>query len=179
MIGAALMFDGKDDHITAGRLNLAGSYSLSCWIYADDLSEAARRFIWKEYSYTLWYDAIGEGIRVEHFTYADSVVVWRGIYQDNSRLIPLTVNTWYYLTGTFDGDKIRLYINGELVDSTQSIGLSPVWSDQILSLGGRKGEFVKGVMDEVRIENRARSAEWIRLCYLNQKQNGIVAMFKP
>ncbi|MBN1306975.1 MAG: DUF2341 domain-containing protein, partial [Chitinispirillaceae bacterium] len=176
MIGTALWFDGIEDHITAGRLNLAGSYTLSCWINADDLSEAARRFIWKEYSYTLWYDAIGGGIRVEHFAFEDSVIVWRGIYQDNSksRLIPLAANTWYYLTGTFDGDKIRYYINGELADSTELIGIPPVWSNQVLSLGGRSDEYVQGVMDEVRIENRARSADWIRLCYRSQQPGGLV-----
>ena len=164
-IGAALYLDGDDDYIDVGQLNVSGSYSLSCWIYADDLS-SARRFIWKEYYYTLWYDAIGGGIRVEHFV--DSLV-WRGIYQDNFRLVPLNAKTWYYLAGTFDGDKIRLYVNGELRDSTQTIGNNPHQSREPLSLGGRTGEFFKGIMDEVRIETKARSADWIRLCYRNQK----------
>jgi hypothetical protein len=171
MIGKAILFDGKDDFISAGKLNITDNYSLSCWMRSEDLTEAARRFIWKEYSYTLWYDAIGKGIRVEHFTLNDSVVIWRGIYQDNSRLIPLDTAKWYYLAGTYDGDKIRLYINGELADSTKTIGKYPVSSNEPLSIGGRKDEYVKGVLDEVRIENQARSAEWIRLSYLNQKVN--------
>ncbi|MBN1575832.1 MAG: DUF2341 domain-containing protein [Chitinispirillaceae bacterium] len=175
MVGAAFRFNGNDDYIAAGTLNVSGSYTLSCWIHADDLNEAARRFIWKEYSYTLWYDAIGGGIRVEHFT--DSLV-WRGIYQDNSRLLPLNADTWYHLAGTYDGDKIILFINGEPVDSTQTIGVNPHSSQHPLSLGGRSDEFVKGIMDEVRIENRARSAEWIRMCYRNQRQNGIVSDFR-
>ncbi len=166
MIGAALSLDGLDDHVTAGPLNLSGSYTLSCWIYADDLGSAGR-FIWKEFSYTLWYDAIGGGIRVEHFT--DSLV-WRGIYQDNFRLAPLNAKTWYYIACTFDGDRIRLYVDGEPRDSTRSIGANPHSSREPLSLGGRSGEFVKGVMDEVRIENKARSADWIMLCYRNQKR---------
>lgn len=171
MVGNAIMFDGSDDHISAGKLNIAEKYSLSCWVNANDLTEAARRFIWKEYSYTLWYDAIGQGVRVEHFTLQDSVVVWRGIYQDNSRLIPLNTAMWYYLTGTYDGDKIRLYINGEPADSTRSIGRYPVSSNEPLSIGGRDGEYVKGIMDEVRIEKQARSADWIKLCYMTQLNN--------
>jgi Concanavalin A-like lectin/glucanases superfamily/Domain of unknown function (DUF2341) len=175
MVGNAIMFDGNDDHITAGKLNIAEKYSLSCWVYANDLTEAARRFIWKEYSYTLWYDAQGKGVRVEHFTLQDSVIVWRGIYQDNSRMIPLNAAMWYHLTGTYDGDKIRLYINGELADSTRSIGKYPVSSNEPLSIGGRDGEYVKGIMDEVRIEKQARSADWIKLCYVTQmKENKIV-----
>jgi len=174
MIGPALRLDGADDYINAGVLNLGGSYTLSCWINADDLS-TARRFIWKEYSYTLWYDAIGGGIRIEHFT--DSLI-WRGIYQDKSRLHPIKADAWYYLAGTYDGDKIRLYVNGTLLDSTQTIGADPHASQEPLSLGGRTGEFVKGVMDEVRIENRARPADWIRFCYRSQKPEGIVAKCK-
>jgi hypothetical protein len=167
MVGAGLRFDGDDDYIAAGQVNVSGGYTLSCWIYADDLS-SARRFIWKEFSYTLWYDAIGKGIRVEHFTVTDSIA-WRGIYQDNSRLLPLNTATWYYLTGTYDGDKIRLYVNGDLKDSTKTIGVDPNTSKQPLSIGGRSEEYVKGVMDEVRIESKARSADWIRFCYRNQK----------
>jgi hypothetical protein len=177
MVGKAILFDGKDDFISTGKLNISDNYSLSCWMRSDDLSEAARRFIWKEYSYTLWYDAIGKGIRVEHFTLNDSVVIWRGIYQDNSRLIPLDTAKWYHLAGTYDGDKIRLYINGELADSTKTIGKYPVSSNEPLSIGGRKDEYVKGVMDEVRIENQARSEDWIRLSYLNQKENSTIVKF--
>lgn len=171
MVGKAILFDGNDDHITVGKLNITDNYSLSCWIRSSDFTEAARRLIWKEYSYTLWYDAQGKGVRVEHFTFQDSVVIWRGIYQDNSRLIPLDTAVWYHLAGTYDGDKIRLYINGDLADSTKTIGKYPVFSNELLSIGGRKGEYVKGIMDEVRIENRARSADWIKLSYLTQSEN--------
>ncbi|MBN1307212.1 MAG: DUF2341 domain-containing protein [Chitinispirillaceae bacterium] len=177
MIGEALRFDGVDDYIAAGRLNLIGNYTMSLWINAADLA-TARRFIWKEYSYTLWYDAIAGGIRVEHFAFEDSVVVWRGIYQDSGTIISLNTSTWYHLAATYDGDRIRLYINGEPADSTGTIGIYPVSSKQSLSLGGRADEYVKGVMDEVRIENRARPAEWIRLCYLSQRPGGIVAEFR-
>ncbi len=179
IIGNALFFDGKDDYVAAGILNLKGAYTLSLWINASDLG-SARRFIWKEYSYTLWYDAIAGGIRVEHFVFQDSVAVWRGVYQDNSRsrLIPLDVDKWYYIAAAFDGDRIRCYINGEMADSTNSIGLPPVWSDQVLSLGGRKEEYVKGIMDEVRIENKARSDDWIRLCFVTQRPGGVEVKFR-
>jgi hypothetical protein len=32
-------------------------------------------------------------------------------------------------------------------------------------------------MDEVRIENQARSEDWIRLSYLNQKENSTIVKF--
>jgi hypothetical protein len=174
MIGNALNFNGQNASISAGILNVSKSYTLSCWVNSNDLS-SARRFIWKEFSYTLWYDAIGAGIRVEHFTNAG---IWRGIYQDGGNLWPLTAGTWYYLVGTYDGNKIRYYLNGEPKDSTQAIGVNPNSSNQILSLGGRPGELVSGTMDEVRIENIARSADWIKLCYMNQKSDDQLVVVK-
>ena len=56
-------------------------------------------------------------------------------------------------------------------------------TDNPLLFGGRlyKGEiseFFKGVMDEVRIENKARSAEWIRLCYLSQQPGSKIVRFR-
>jgi hypothetical protein len=174
MIGKALSFNGQDAYVSAGVLNLTGSYALSCWVNSNDLG-SARRFIWKEFSYTLWYDAIGAGIRVEHFTNAG---IWRGIYEDSGHLWPLSTGVWYYLVGTYDGDKIRYYVNGIAKDSTQTIGVNPNSSDQILSLGGRPGELVSGTMDEVRIENIARSSDWIKLCYMNQKSDDRLVVVK-
>jgi hypothetical protein len=80
--------------------------------------------------------------------------------------------------GTYDGDKIRYYVNGIAKDSTQTIGVNPNSSDQILSLGGRLGELVSGTMDEVRIENIARSSDWVKLCYMNQKIDNQLVVIK-
>jgi hypothetical protein len=78
------------------------------------------------------------------------------------------LGSWYYLVSTFDGNKIRLYINGEIVDSTISINANPHSNNEALLFGGRVNEFFGGIMDEVRIETKARPATWIKLSYLNQ-----------
>ena len=175
VIGNALQYDGIDDNISAGQLNISGQYTLSCWINFDDL-DTARRCIWKEYSYTLWYHSEANGVRVEHFTQTDEEenAKWMGFYQDGGTERPISIGSWFFLTGAFDGNRIRLFINGELLDSTEIITASPVWSNSPLLLGGRNGELVKGIMDEVRVENRARSPEWIHLSYENQRGNSVL-----
>ena len=167
MIGSALRFDGDDDNVQFEAYNLDGDYTLSCWMKFTDLNEV-QRIIWKEYSYTLWYDNVYGGIRVEHFTDSSG---WRGIYQDGVDAQKITADMWYYIVGTYDGDAIHLYINGVLAGSTKIIADDLYSSTEPLLLGGRAtGEFFNGVMDEVRIENARHSAEWIRLCYRNQRQ---------
>lgn len=173
-----LSFNGINDSINAGLLQLDGNYTLSCWVKPSSSPSINWRFIIKETSYTLWYDSKWNGVRVEHFT---DGFVWHGIYQDTDDSIPypLSLETWNFVTSTYDGDKVRLYINGEIADSSLSIALNPrINNDTPLLFGGRENEFFKGVMDEVRIENKARSADWIRLCYRNQHPESNIVKIK-
>jgi len=163
MIGNALWFDGTDNLMLPDSLNVSSDYTLSCWINAADLS-TTRNVIWKEHSYALWFDPALGGMRVEHYT--DSLT-WRGIDRFS---VPITADRWYYLVGTYDGGRVRLYVNGEIADSSEIITEGPSAGTQPLELGGRSGEFFAGLIDEVRIENVKHSAGWIKLCYLNQRQ---------
>jgi hypothetical protein len=38
--------------------------------------------------------------------------------------------------------------------------------------------FFDGMIDEVRISNIARSGDWIKLCYMNQKENDALITFR-
>lgn len=169
VIGRGLMFNGSDS-IGAGLLDLDANYTLSCWVKPYQNINTNWRFIMKEPCYTLWYDTEYSGIRAEHFTDTLATYTWRGIYQDTRDSVPHSVvmETWYHIASTYDGNKIRLYVNGEVVDSSLTIAMNPGGSDNVLFFGGRVGEYFRGIMDEVRIERVARPPEWIRFCYRNQ-----------
>jgi hypothetical protein len=84
----------------------------------------------------------------------------------------MITETWYYLTGTYDGNNIRLYANGALKTTTGVIGTNPQMNTGSLMFGKasfNSTDFVNGTMDEIRIEKNARSADWIKLCYENQR----------
>jgi hypothetical protein len=83
--------------------------------------------------------------------------------------IPL--NTWTHAAMTWDtaADEFKAYINGSQVGTTQT-GLG-TWAGTVTSGDlGRYGnqEYYDGSLDEVRISNIARSAEWIETAYDNQ-----------
>lgn len=163
-IGKGLLFDGINDHVKIGDVDLAGTYTLSAWVYADSLG-TPNRFIWKQNAYTLWYDIGGPGgIRCEHHSGSE----WRGIAQDSGFAPPMNAGSWYFLCGTYDGDKVRIYVNGELQSETRSIGVNPQDNADELFFS-RINEYVHGTMDEIRIETVARPAGWIRLRYETEK----------
>ena len=74
--------------------------------------------------------------------------------------IPLPTNEWFHFAVTFDGQKIRFYINGNLSSQVNQSG-TIIPNDQRLELGRDAHgpiEWVKGWLDEIRIYNRALSA---------------------
>jgi hypothetical protein len=169
MVGGAMRLDGVDDYIDAGNVDAGQNYSISAWVKIDT-SGIAQRFIFKDSSYTLWFDNRDTaGIRVEHMT---NSTWWRGIRQDGGAYVPMLRDTWYHLLGTYDGSVVRLYVNGVEVSRSNPIDLPPVNTTTSLVFGRyRDSDYVNGIIDELRIERIARSADWILLNYMNQRSD--------
>jgi Concanavalin A-like lectin/glucanases superfamily len=68
---------------------------------------------------------------------------------------PLPQKTWSHVALTYDGAKVRLYVNGELVDQS-SAGPPPLTEGEI-EIGGatEQGEYFDGRIDELRVYGRA------------------------
>jgi len=75
--------------------------------------------------------------------------------------VPL--NTWTHLALTFDGGNERLYVNGTLV-RTAAVSGAMESAYGALRIGGNAvwGEYFRGLIDEVRIYNRALDASEIQ-----------------
>ncbi|MEI6503020.1 MAG: LamG domain-containing protein, partial [Armatimonadota bacterium] len=76
---------------------------------------------------------------------------------------PLPTGRWVHLAGTFDGQTIRVYMEGELRGTMDRPGpLKP--SNLPLTLGSYEAghpAFFTGLLDEVKLWNRALTAEEI------------------
>jgi Concanavalin A-like lectin/glucanases superfamily len=89
-------------------------------------------------------------------------------------------NQWYYIVGTYDGQKARVYVNGVLEQVGNTLPglvvntIDPLYFDnhtffgQTASSNGRIG----GVFDEIRISNIARSASEIAAIYAAAPHTG-------
>ncbi|MEV0593163.1 LamG-like jellyroll fold domain-containing protein [Nonomuraea cavernae] len=76
---------------------------------------------------------------------------------------PLPVNTWSHVALTYDGSALRLFVNGQQVNETALTG-SLYNNDSPLRIGGNEAwdEFFSGLIDEVRVYNRAQTAAEIQ-----------------
>ena len=75
----------------------------------------------------------------------------------------LTANTWAHLAATYDGATMRLYVNGVQVASRAQAGAIAT-STNPLQIGGDSiyGQYFAGMIDEVRVYNRALSVTEIQ-----------------
>jgi hypothetical protein len=87
-----------------------------------------------------------------------------------------TAGTWYHIAGTYDGNYIRIYVNGALENSRPVTGT--LWQDptptpfaiSAYCYGPTRDWFFNGAIDEVKIYNYARTAEEIQNDYASIEQ---------
>lgn len=81
----------------------------------------------------------------------------------------LPANQWYHVVGTFDGEAMKLYVNGKL-DSEKPVasGKTISVSKSPVNIGStRKRKLFTGTLDEVRVAANAFSAEAIEDSFRN------------
>ena len=161
-IGGALRFDGADDWVTvadAAALDLTTGMTIGAWVHPLALS-GWETVVMKErgandMAYALYaHDGapLAGGAAVPA-----GYVRAGGAHQSIRGTAKLPLGAWTHLAATYDGTTLRLYVNGSLASSRAQAGLIAV-SGGALRIGGNNsfaGEFFTGLIDEVRIYNRA------------------------
>lgn len=94
-----------------------------------------------------------------------------GMTQDNQFPTTSAPGEWLFVTVTYErkNDVMRLYLNGqECGDPATNLNASNVKMDGALILGGRDSSGIgfKGLVKEVRVSSKPRSAEWINAEYI-------------
>ena len=151
--GSALSFNGSTsrvDILDSASLDLTTGLTMEAWVRPTTLS-AWRTVLMKEQTGGLVY-----GLYANSDTNRPSAHVILGAENDTRGTAKLAVNTWTHLAATYDGSVLRLYVNGMQV-STRTLGGSILTSTSPLRIGGNSiwGEYFAGLIDEVRIYNRA------------------------
>lgn len=192
IIGNAQQFNGKSSYIriegTApeSRLNfpMDGRYSVSAWVYHDTLIDSVTYLIAGkgELQYFLKTFGLAQSTpnHVHHweFTEYHENDNWQGV-----TYTPAAAGTWNYLVGVKDGPDQFLYVNGVLVMAKYRVFgtgqvLIPRDTTDDFSIGAFLRQvdvwdqgyaFFNGAIDEVGVASTPRSADWIKLCYMNQK----------
>lgn len=77
----------------------------------------------------------------------------------------LPLQQWVHIAVTYDGKSMCIYQDGALILTSANTGIKPVTTAVPLKIGRVEGlnpNFLKGMVDEVKVYNRALSAEEIK-----------------
>jgi hypothetical protein len=163
--GAAVLASGNDLHVTSpnSALQTTSDITLSAWIYPTTLAAergivvdwdgSARKFLFELNGSDIRFAAQGAGIGV--LDTATSVYV----------------NNWYYVVAVCHSGAMTVLINSILDINTANASSGIVSSTDPVYIGNSTSNsrpFI-GTIDESRISNAVRSADWITAEYNNQK----------
>jgi len=175
----ALSFDGVDDYVDCGHgssLNILSEVTYAAWFKST--STADTRIAEKYQDETVravLFGFVGGKILCEIKTINGLVGVW-SIHTFNDGL-------WHHGAITYSQavGKIRVYIDGNLENEGVQSGTIVDAAAVPLIIGSRKGtsQFFNGLIDEVRIYNRALTADEIQESYQGYSNNAGMVLYLP
>ncbi len=169
----ALLFDGIDDYVLIPDsivLQPKNEISLCAWVYPisfNDESNQANDIIHKgftddgEGAYYLRYNDFDNDNEKfdpekEYFGFTLNFENMKRVFISSTTRVLL--NNWYFVVGTYDGDTMRLYINGNLESQIAYKGNRQT-NTRNLTIGRNEDSnnpyFVNGKIDDIRIYERA------------------------
>jgi hypothetical protein len=160
--GGALVFDGIDDLVDvadSASLELTTGMTLEAWV--NPVSDAG----WQTVLLKERVDGLAYGLYASdaNMTRPGGYARIKGIDREAQGTASLPSQTWSHIATTYDGARLRFYVNGVLV-RTVSISGAIVTSTEVLRIGGNSvwGEYFRGKLDDIRIYRRALSAAEIQ-----------------
>ena len=169
--GSALEFDGEDDHILVtpdATLDLFDAMTLMAWIYKTEFVAAnnGETIISKNQSGADCLEVSGWENRFPEKFSAEPRI--SGTYHPMQSPDPVPLGRWVHVSITYDGDTIRMYVDGALVTEENAPGKIDINAANVYigaeSDGGQPdathGRF-RGLIDELIVANRAFSEDEI------------------
>jgi Concanavalin A-like lectin/glucanases superfamily len=159
--GRALLFNGIDNYVEipfSSNNHPKNAITVSCWFYVNSYDPQVLISSYHEGGYRL--------------AFADGRDLWWTVNLDNAGDVSLPIRhdgislkTWHYLTGSYDGTTSKVYLDGILLNQQNMTGTIHYSSNNYVMLGADAGDatkpspdcpqYLSGGLDEVRIYNRA------------------------
>jgi len=167
-IDGADVFDGVNDYILVpnGPSLNPSSITVELWMNLSSTGDYINLVNKGTYGQYYLRAGLTEGSIYWYVKFAD------GTSKSIGGNIGWTWNTWNHIVATVNVTTgiIQIYLNGVLkLSTTFALGKSIITTTNSILISDINQRRTKGVIDEVRISNIARSAAWIQTSYNNQR----------
>lgn len=179
--GGAIVFDGVNDYVNitdSDTFNLSNLTVIS-WFYIQNFPGFSQYRIinHQESTFRAWGLQMGRGDYVGGYTSSDAILFCHsnnGVSALNlSSPVKLQIGTWYQGGFSNNGTTLKIYVNGQVSNSTTSLGnqYSTIASDICIGVtaGGKNAFFWDGRIATAQIYNRALSDSEVLQNYNAQK----------
>jgi hypothetical protein len=165
--GNAGTFNGSNQYVSIpDNSNLGSSYmTVSAWIYTSTFNTNGSIYNRRTADNT-------GGVTMQPYNTSGNIICYfyiGGIWVSVATSIALPVSQWGLITYTYDGSTIKAYVNGIPAGSTSVSGTINNPTSPLVQIGKNvtSATTFNGLIDEVRIYNRALSASEVQQLYLS------------
>ncbi|GAF97921.1 unnamed protein product, partial [marine sediment metagenome] len=163
----ALSFDGNDRVIISNSpAQSPSTITVECWVsFAQHTG--TQYLVCKggsAYPYLGSYYLRKTGTEPNNHSLSFCLMPYSSEYKATATGLSLETGEWYHVAGTYDGQDIKLYLNGNLVASN-TIWARAVGNNYSINLGRHgisSSGYLTGQLDEVRIWKYARTEEQLQ-----------------
>jgi hypothetical protein len=161
-IGGAVDLDGKSGFVQIAdksAFDIAGQITIACWANLHSIPTDYSALVTK--GDNSWRLSTTPGQRKFHASVND----WQQLMVDGSTEV--SANEWHHVAMVYNGDEVRIYVDGKLDTAKLWKGGIAVNDFDVLigENAERKGRFFDGLMDDVRIYNYALKESDIMALY--------------
>ena len=162
-IGSCYSFDAGKYLAVTKPTAITKEISYSCWVNISSWSSTTYDCILSLATGTGWVDSRATLCRNgggTNLTWNIADGASRSYVNTNTSL---SLNTWYHIACTYDGAKLRIYING-VEDNSADASLVPNYSSAKLYIGSWNGNNynLKGRLNDVRVYDHCLSAKEVK-----------------
>jgi len=166
--GKALSLDGVDDYVEVAdseSLDITDEITIVVWAKPDGANEMG-------YLVAKGNPAADQRYNLYWYGTDDRLVFWESGSERTSDKVFVDDNVWVQATIVIDGTTLKFYRNG-VSAGTKTLSNPLESNSDALRIGHRVGDpsdarCFKGIIDEVRIYNRALSENEIKMLYYNR-----------
>jgi alpha-tubulin suppressor-like RCC1 family protein len=164
-IGNALHFDGIDDQVLVSSLYLSSDdgVTIAMWFNPDSTLNSDTGRV----DFTYWKNGGGHPsitmLSDGKISFRCYLNEYTSVFKVSTITNSWTAGTWYHIAGTYDGLKLRIYVNGALQNTLYQQGTQRHTSG--FYFGNGFSVPFEGKIDDVRVYNRALSGREIADLY--------------
>jgi hypothetical protein len=166
VLGSAAVFDGASyiEVKDADTLDLQKNFTISLWAYKEYSEGNFVPYVFKEKDASTSFAPYK---LYDHWLNSPNMFLHgKDINQFSLSGTMLDIDQWNLITVTYDGSKVYMYYNGKLIANKSATGTPAITTGNlIIGLMDSKKFYYKGKMDDLRIYNRAVSAQEVTDLY--------------